>query len=69
MDLEVRLDAALKDQYQIERELGGGGMSRVFVATEKRLGRHVVIKVLFSEFAATLSVERFKREISSPPDR
>jgi len=37
MDLEVRLDAALKHQYQIERELGGGGMSRVFVATEKRL--------------------------------
>jgi serine/threonine-protein kinase len=32
--------------YRVERELGGGGMSRVFVAKETALGRQVVVKVL-----------------------
>ena len=62
MDLRERLQSRLHD-YDIERELGGGGMSRVFVATEKRLGRRVVIKVLSPELAASLSAERFEREI------
>ena len=56
--------AALGDQYILERELPRGGMSRVFVATETALGRHVVVKVLSSEVAATLSADRFKREIA-----
>ncbi len=47
----------------MERELGGGGMSRVFVAGETRLGRRVVIKVLSPDLGATLSAERFEREI------
>ncbi len=38
-------------------------MSRVFVAEETGLGRKVVIKVLPPELAATLSVDRFRREI------
>ncbi len=38
-------------------------MSRVFAATEKALGRTVVIKVLAPELAVTLSAARFKREI------
>jgi eukaryotic-like serine/threonine-protein kinase len=63
MDLSERLQAALASSYQIERELGGGGMSRVFVATETALGRQVVIKVLPPELAAGLSVDRFRREI------
>ena len=45
-DLLSRLQSVLGDTYQIERELGGGGMSRVFLAQETRLGRYVVIKVL-----------------------
>jgi serine/threonine-protein kinase len=49
--------------YTLERELGGGGMSRVFVATETALGRKVVIKVLPPETAAGVNVERFRREI------
>ena len=57
------LKDALDGLYVIERELPRGGMSRVFVATEVALGRHVVIKVLSPELAATLSAERFKREI------
>src|SRR5690606_27176627 len=40
------LTEALGPAYLIERELQGGGMSRVFVAREHALGREVVIKVL-----------------------
>ncbi len=57
------MQSALAGSYTLERELPRGGMSRVFVATETALGRHVVIKVLSPELAATLSAERFKREI------
>ncbi len=49
--------------YDIERELSGGGMSRVFVATERALGRRVVIKVLPPDLAAGVNMERFRREI------
>ena len=63
MDLREKLQELLDADYAIERELGGGGMSRVFVATEKKLGRKVVIKVLSTELAATLSTGRFEREI------
>lgn len=62
--LKAELQAALADQYTIDRELPRGGMSRVFVATEDALRRRVVIKVLAPELAATLSAERFKREIA-----
>ncbi len=57
------LKAALGDAYLIERELTGGGMSRVFVAREHALGREVVIKVLPPELAAGINRERFRREI------
>ena len=62
-DLLGRLQDALSDTYTLERELGGGGMSRVFVAEETALGRKVVVKVLPPEMAAGVSVERFRREI------
>ncbi|MEJ7758862.1 MAG: serine/threonine-protein kinase [Gemmatimonadaceae bacterium] len=61
--LRDQLQAALATTYEIERELGGGGMSRVFAATESAFGRKVVIKVLPPEMTEGLSVERFKREI------
>ncbi len=62
-ELQERLQAALGDAYRIERELGGGGMSRVFVATETELGRKVVVKVLPPEMAAGVNADRFRREI------
>ena len=62
-DLLSRLQSVLGETYRIERELGGGGMSRVFLAEETRLGRLVVIKVLPPEMAADVNVERFEREI------
>jgi eukaryotic-like serine/threonine-protein kinase len=62
-ELSDRLQAALGAAYRIEKELGGGGMSRVFVALEERLARRVVVKVLPPELAAEISVDRFNREI------
>ena len=63
MDLRDRVQAALGIEYRVERELGGGGMSRVFLAEETRLGRKVVVKVLPPELAAGINAERFHREI------
>jgi eukaryotic-like serine/threonine-protein kinase len=61
--LRDELQRTLGTSFTIERELGGGGMSTVFVARDNGLGRNVVIKVLPYELAATVSVDRFKREI------
>ena len=62
-DLGAYLQAALGESYIIERELGGGGMSRVFLARERALGRTVVVKVLLPVLAAGIRVERFAREV------
>jgi serine/threonine-protein kinase len=62
-DLDEQLQIALGDAYLLERELGGGGMSRVFLAHDRLLGRRVVVKVLLPELAAGVNVERFRREI------
>src|SRR3989304_3954195 len=62
-ELRDRLQSALGSGYRIEKELGGGGMSRVFLAEEVRLGRRVVGKVLPPEMSAGVSVDRFEREI------
>jgi serine/threonine protein kinase len=60
---EDRLRSALASAYTLERELGGGGMSRVFLATENALGRQVVIKVLPPTLAEGVSSVRFTQEI------
>ena len=58
-----QLQSALGAAYTLERELGGGGMSRVFVAQETALGRTVVVKVIAPELAEGVSAERFAREV------
>jgi dienelactone hydrolase len=63
MVLRDQLQAALGPAYTLGRELGGGGMSRVFLADDTRLGRTVVVKVLAPELAAGINAERFEREI------
>ncbi len=63
-DVRDSFQTLLGDTYVFERELGGGGMSRVFVAEEKALGRRVVIKVLPAELSGGVSIARFQREIS-----
>ena len=59
----AELQSALAPAYTIQRELTGGGMSRVFVALEHALGRTVVVKVLKPELGAGMNRERFRREI------
>ena len=65
MDLRTQLESTLGATYTFERELGGGGMSRVFTAEETRLRRKVVVKVLSPELAAGVSADRFEREIQT----
>lgn len=62
-DFLSRLQAALGTAYAIERELGGGGMSRVFVAREVALGREVVLKVISPELSSSVNRDRFRREV------
>ncbi|HEX6573711.1 MAG TPA: protein kinase [Gemmatimonadaceae bacterium] len=63
VDLSRVLQRALDGIYVIDRELGGGGMSRVFSADEVALGRKVVIKVLPAELAEGVNTERLGHEI------
>src|SRR3954465_13038868 len=60
MDLRATLQQTFGSHYTIERELGGGGMSRVFVARENALDRMVVVKVLPEELGGQVSTDRFK---------
>jgi len=62
-DLLPRLTAAMADRYEIQRELGRGGMATVFLARDLRHHRAVAVKVLRTELAATVGAERFLREI------
>jgi serine/threonine-protein kinase len=62
-DLRTQLQETLGAAYTLERELGGGGMSRVFVADEVALGRRVVVKVVAPELVEGVSTDRFTREV------
>src|SRR5205809_8098345 len=62
-ELRDQLQATLGTTYDFQRELSGGGMSRVFVAHERALARDVVVKVLPPDLAAGVSAERFAREV------
>ena len=62
-DFRAQIQESLGSSYTIERELGGGGMSRVFVARDGTLRRDVVVKVLPPDLIAGVNVERFRREI------
>jgi serine/threonine protein kinase/tetratricopeptide (TPR) repeat protein len=61
--LRTDLGHVLGDAYVVERELSGGGMSRVFVANDRTLKRRVVVKVVSAERTEGGGVERFRREI------
>src|SRR5688572_2253485 len=62
-ELLARLQVALGDRYQIERQIGEGGMATVYLARDLKHGRRVAIKVLRPELAARLGSERFLHEI------
>jgi serine/threonine-protein kinase len=61
--LGERLASVLAGQYEIERELGRGGMAIVFLARDMRHDRRVAIKVLREDVAAAVGAERFLEEI------
>jgi tRNA A-37 threonylcarbamoyl transferase component Bud32 len=61
--LDGRLTAALATRYRLERILGQGGMSTVYLAEDLKHGRKVAIKVLRPELSAFIDSERFLREI------
>ena len=63
MDLRQQLERTFGEAYTIERELGGAGMSRVFVALDNAFNRRVVVKVLPRDMAGNVSSDRFRREI------
>src|SRR5215831_16829169 len=57
------LTAALTGRYEIEREIGAGGMATVYLARDLRHERQVAIKVLREDLSASLGKDRFLREI------
>lgn len=65
-DLEAqraRLAEALKARYTLDRVIGRGGMSVVFLAHDMYLDRQVAIKVLSPEVSSPLGSDRFLREV------
>jgi len=60
MEKLLRDDAA--GDFEIHKLLGRGGMAVVYLATEKKLGRKVAIKVLPPELTFGHGVDRFLRE-------
>jgi serine/threonine protein kinase/tetratricopeptide (TPR) repeat protein len=62
-DLLERLRGALASRYNVLRELGQGGMAKVFLAHDLKYDREVAIKVLRPDVAADVGVGRFLHEI------
>ena len=63
MDATDLLNESLTGRYDIEREIGAGGMARVYLARDVRHDRRVALKVLHPDLAAALGAERFLAEI------
>ena len=61
--MDPALPPTIGATYRVERLLGEGGMSTVYLATDLKHDRHVAVKVLRRELAAAVGVERFRREI------
>jgi hypothetical protein len=60
-----RLNAALKDRYTLERDVGEGGMATVYLAQDLKHNRKVALKVLKPELSAVVGAERFLSEIET----
>jgi serine/threonine-protein kinase len=62
-ELLGKLRGGLAERYEIEREIGRGGMATVYLARDKQHDRPIALKVLHPELAESLGAERFQREI------
>ncbi|MGH7526488.1 MAG: protein kinase domain-containing protein [Gemmatimonadales bacterium] len=62
-ELLERLNAALAARYRLQRELGQGGMAKVFLAQDLKYERAVAVKVLRPDVAVEVGAARFLREI------
>ena len=62
-DSLLRLSTALADRYEIQEEIGAGGMATVYLAHDVKHDRKVALKVLRPELAAVIGAERFLQEI------
>src|SRR5258705_4307334 len=72
LDVLGAVRAGLAPHYTVEREIGAGGMARVFLAVERHPARKVAVKVMKPEVAGSEFRERFIREVEltsrlSPP--
>jgi serine/threonine-protein kinase len=63
LDVLDSIRESLAPRYDIEREIGVGGMARVYLAVEQHPHRRVAIKVLDPELSTRLLRERFIREV------
>ena len=61
---DIQVSGVLGDRYRIEREVGRGGMARVFLARDIKHGRDVAVKVIRPDVAASLGSGRFLQEIA-----
>ena len=64
LDMQFRLEEVLGAQYTIEREIGSGSLACVFLATERKHGRQIAMKVLRPHLTAGITSTRFRREIA-----
>jgi serine/threonine protein kinase len=63
MKLASIIGQTLDAKYQIERQLGKGGMGAVFLATHVGTGRNVALKIIMPQFMQQDEfIERFRRE-------
>ncbi len=63
IDVLGALREGLAPHYTVEREIGAGGMARVFLAAERHPPRKVAVKVMNPEVAGSEFRERFIREV------
>ena len=63
MDVIDLLREQLAPRYEVERQIGAGGMARVYLATEQHPRRPVAIKVLEPDLSSRLLYDRFIREV------
>ncbi len=62
-EIPEALKASLGGRYDLEREIGRGGMATVYLARDVKHSRNVAVKVMRPDLAASLGSDRFLREI------